>query len=295
MANSKSYSILKGANASFNAMLRHFGVVDVMDAKVYEVKENLLDGTHKVDEIFSEYNKETPLVTLNTLKIANITQEGPTKTITGGRNNNVLLKFGKTARLEMQDALGNVEAFECLSGAVIEHFGDEVHNEHNSGSSDVLHIGTRFASPKTIIGDMVLIDQKTGQAIKAKIILFRFSPDSLFNLTQDAEGDAAVFDMNGDLLATDIYVGTGDTPTDQGIAFSDFYAILSEKMDTEPDVIYEAGKEYKAVVVNAAAPTEPDDVKNYNKYLGMIVIFNDGNKFVQRKSKSITLENIPSA
>ena len=50
------------------------------------------------------------------------------------------------------------------------------------------------------------IDRKSGQQVKVKIIFYQL-PDSIFNLTQDAEGDATVFDMNGDLLTTEIQVG----------------------------------------------------------------------------------------
>ena len=34
------------------------------------------------------------------MKMANITIDGPTKTVTGGQYSNPLLKFGKTARIE---------------------------------------------------------------------------------------------------------------------------------------------------------------------------------------------------
>ena len=60
--------------------------------------------------------------------------------------------------------------------------------------------------------------------VKVAIIFYQFLPDSLFNLTQDAEGDATVFDMNGDLLTTEILVGQKEenTPTPHGV----FYSII---------------------------------------------------------------------
>ena len=121
-----------GDNSSFSqAMTSGFGVVTVMNVDVYEALEA------------AEYEKLTPyeivkgvdtatgkltagtitkdrLCRIDTLKVANATQEGPTKTITGGQYTNPLIKFGKTSRLEMQDALGNAEAIEALGGAVNE-------------------------------------------------------------------------------------------------------------------------------------------------------------------------------
>ena len=77
-----------------------------------------------------------------------------------------------------------------------------------------------------IVGDSFFISQKTGAQVKVGIIFYQFLPDSLFNLTQDAEGDATVFDLNGDLLTTEILVGTnGGTPELHGV----FYSIVDPK------------------------------------------------------------------
>ena len=220
-----NYTRLGGSNANFNQMIQRFGVVTVMNAKVFDVAELGFDFASKdAYGIYDELkNVETKGVkgyrcTLDTLKIANVSIEGPSKTITGGQYSNPLIKFGKSARLEMQDALGNAEAVEALCGGVVEY------KEGAAGDIIGLHNGEDFAGPKCIIGDSFFIDQKTGAQVKVAIIFYQFLPDSLFNLTQDAEGDATVFDMNGDLLTTEILVGQkeGNTPKLHGV----FYSII---------------------------------------------------------------------
>ena len=197
------YSRLGTSNPSFDSMIQRFGVVTVMNAKVYDVVYN---GTTPatVDEILAMYPEENALATLDTLKIANASEDGPDKTVTGGQYSNPLIKFGKSARLEMQDALGNNEALDALCGTVSEY------NAAGFTGRIALHVGEQFAGPKCIIGDSFFIEQKSGAQVPVKIIFYQFLPDSLFNLTQDSEGDATVFDMNGDLMTTVIKVGNNE-------------------------------------------------------------------------------------
>lgn len=171
--------------------------------------ENIKFSKLKVNEIVALYLMTTPVTQLKYLKTANVTQEGPTKTVTGGQNASPLIKYGKTSRLEIQDALGNAEAMEALMGTVTEYFRVNKATESTleTGASDVIHAATTFAGPKAILGETFIIDSKTAAQIPCYIIFYDFLPDSLFNLTQDAEGDATVFDMNGDLIQTNIYVG----------------------------------------------------------------------------------------
>lgn len=224
MAN-KSFSNLSSSLASFNDMIKRFGVVTVMDVKVYNVVEDSLEDK-KVDEIIGLYSGE-PLCTLDTLKVTNITEDGPDKTVTGGKYNNPLIKFGKSARLEMQDALGNVLALEALGGATVESFGTD-ENITAGGSNVAIHFSEDFSGPKTLIGNSFFIDQKTGSQVPVKIIFYQFLPDSLTNLSMDAEGDASVFDMNGDLLATTITIGTDGTAANN-VKKGVFYSVVPEK------------------------------------------------------------------
>lgn len=232
MAN--NYTRLTSGATTFDAMLRHFGVVTVMNVDVFDyegIKEKIEGKT--LPEIYTalykaETGKPNVEVHLDTLKVSNITIEGPTKTVTGGEYNNSLLKYGKTARLEMQDALGNADALEVLGGAYIERMGETIKplgtpTKELTTAKDALHVGADFCGPKTLVGDSFFIDQATGQQVPVKIVFFQFLPDSIFNLTQEADGDAAVFDLNGDLLMTNISVGdSAGNPMLHG----DFYAII---------------------------------------------------------------------
>ena len=237
------YTRLGNSTASFEQMMKRFGVVTVMNADVYDVSdyETLKNyNAYQICAIAQEAKDSrqqqdvfTYLCTLDTLKTSNVNMDGPTKTITGGRYNNTLIKFGKTATMEIQDALGNYAALDALCGTVSEHITSA------SGTIVGLHNTEDFSGAKMIIGDSFFIDQKTGEQVKVKILFYQFMPDSLFNLTQDAEGDATVFDMNGELLTTEIQVGTsGGTAEEHGV----FWSVI------DPDVIGASDPEYNIFI-----------------------------------------------
>ena len=218
----KHFTRLLSSENGFNQMMQRFGVVTVMNVRVYE----WLDFSHIDSTPYNLYqgiiNELTPLCTLDTLKISNISIEGPSKTLSGGRYANPIIKFGKTARLEMQDALGHIDAIDALCGGIAERTGSQ------NGNYIGLHVGEDFNTPKIIVGDTFFIDQATQQQVPVVIIFYKFLPDSLFNLTQDAEGDASVFDMNGDLLPMSVLLGndkSGWTPHDV------FYSIIDPTHD----------------------------------------------------------------
>lgn len=222
-----AYSKLTNGSTAFSDMMNEFGVVTVMNADIYELDGNYNFEDHTAVEIRDHYkglkNGTLHLATIDTLKVANITVEGPNKTVSGGQYSNPLIKFGKSARLEMQDALGRADAIEAFGGAVNEFDGQ-------GGSRIAMHITEDFAPTRLIIGESFFISRKTGQQVKVDIMFYQVLPDSIFNLTQDAEGDATVFDMNADLLTTDILVGHADnTDSKHGV----FYSILDKSTPTE--------------------------------------------------------------
>lgn len=232
---------LGGAGISFSEMMKNgFGIVTVMNAKVFDAlsaNEYKSMTAYQILKYAEELEKTDKLLaTIDTLKVANVPQEGPNKTVTGGQFSNPLIKFGKSARLEMQDALGRAKAIEALGGGIVE-YKNEIDGEITG-----LHFGEDFIGPKLIIGDSFFIDQKSGQQVDVKVIFYQFLPDSIFNLTQDAEGDATVFDMNGDLLTTIIKVAdnTGATDSTHGV----FYSIVdpNEAKDTTVKSYYSISK-----------------------------------------------------
>ena len=234
------------ATITFDTMVQNgFGIVTVMNARVFkEPIETVLATTTKGEGDVTVITKadlskmkahdivkgligKTDYVKLDTLKIANINQEGPTKTITGGQTGSALLKYGKTATIEIQDALGRAEALELLGGATIETFTADKAAGIAEGNTKVIHFGDQFGGPKPILGESFFIDQQSGKQVKVYILIYEMLPDSIFNLTQDAEGDATVFDMNGSLNSKEICIGTdGTAGTDT--TMNVFYSILPQ-------------------------------------------------------------------
>lgn len=225
------YTKLEKSSASFASMRKEFGVVTVRNAKIFEVKEYEKleaktayeiakaaadisgdEGSHENSELGIKY-----LGKIDTLKTASVSTDGPTKTITGGQYNEPLLKYGKTVTVSRQDALGDHKALEALCGTVSEYADDSTtpNEAHFVGR----HITPQFATPKRIIGESFFIDKEKGEPVNVKIIFYKFSPDSLFNLTQEADGDASVFDRNGTLVPVKIQMGQNDGSTEKEQVF----------------------------------------------------------------------------
>ena len=250
----KSATGLTVSAVTFDEMLSSgFGVVTVMNARVFKQPIETVLGTgsgsslvkadlktmkvHDIVKKLVEKKENQDYIKLDTLKIANINQDGPTKTITGGQTGSALLKYGKTATIEIQDALGRAEALELLGGATIETFDKQEGSEAaqtntgiGEGYQKVIHFGDQFGGPKPILGESFFVDQKTGKQIKVYILIYEMLPDSIFNLTQDAEGDATVFDMNGSLNSKEICIGLDST---NNTTMNVFYSILPQ-LDYQP-------------------------------------------------------------
>lgn len=130
------------------------------------------------------------LATIDSLKIANFTQEGPTKTARGGKNNAILARYGKETRLEMEDAIISVGALQHLMGAEVDTEG-------------TIEIKDTFPVAVKLVGETFFIDPDTGKKIQATFTVPHFIPDGLFNLTMEAEGDFGVMEMGGEVIADD--------------------------------------------------------------------------------------------
>lgn len=274
------YTYLGGSTANFNSMIQRFGVVTVMNADVYPVQYSTSETNTKTPEdILDLYKTVEPLCHLDTLKIANVPVEGPEKTVTGGQYSNALIKFGKSARLEIQDALGNSEALDALCGTITVYdtgAAEKVDNGYDKAVADKtqgrisLNIGENFVGEKCIIGDSFFIDQKSGQQVPVKIIFYNFLSDSLFNLTQDAEGDATVFDMNGDLKTTVVKLFDRNG---KEINVGLFYSILDGSSSTNAfltikptasSAVFEGmPNNYKVAATGYEAKTEPELGKEF--------------------------------
>lgn len=252
MADTKSWSRLGGSKSSFDQMLAGFAAVDVMNIDVYELTDefinNLYNGKHKATEIYDAITSDasvtvkdgessvevkplTHLCKLNYLKASNVQMEGPTKEVTGGWNNKSLLKYGKTATMEITNALGQADALEAFNGAVIEHFstGDkpETADFKTEGKSHIIHVTDSFSGPKLLVGETYFVQQSTGEQIKVKIIFWNFVSNDVFNLSLSPDGDATTFDCSGTLNVAEIAVGKEGATTDTDIVpVKEFFSIL---------------------------------------------------------------------
>ena len=185
--------------ATFKDLMDGFGVVTVMNACLYKLKaKKQYVGRSACAHTASTGGALTPNdfdctgLYLDTLKIANFTQEGPTKTVTGGQYANPLIKYGKTMTCEMQDALGR-------AATMVEFFGCDYDQE-----SGRLSVTDKFPGAFALEGETFFIDQTTGEKVPVYIFIPQFLPDAILTLTQDAEGDATVFDLNGTVAVTKI-------------------------------------------------------------------------------------------
>jgi hypothetical protein len=142
---------------------------------------------------------------LDHLQTSTLTTSGPDITISGGQYKNPLIKFGKSCRCEITDALGQKDALVALGGAEEDDDGD-------------LSITERFPGPITMVGDIFLIDQKTGDHIKCQILMYQFLPDAVPSFSFDMN-NAATFALNGDLLSTEVN-------NSKGLKAGVFYSII---------------------------------------------------------------------
>lgn len=172
-----------------NLVTDKWWMVTVFNARVFAFPENY-DGM-QVENQFAFGSEGTELCTLDTLKISNLNAEGPTLSITGGQDDNTLIKRGKKYRLEMQDALGSFKALEIFGLGKMD------------GTETSFDVDDSFAGVVTIVGETYVIDQKSGENVPVYINIYQFLPDSIMNLTMDASAsDGSVFDLNGDIIAT---------------------------------------------------------------------------------------------
>ena len=301
---------------TFDDLMKGFGVVTVMNACIFTPKKSYTGAKNcktagKITEGgMTEDDFEPAYEYIDTLKIANFTQEGPTKTVTGGQYANPLIKYGKTMTAEIQDALGRastmVRFFGCEYNGTIIHEGQEltekvigngestyyifakripegttiktseivldglqgsqtvtsaavettgetkgcvklvlsaavtagdVFEVKYTPDADVVKQGTRlsvtdkFPGAFAIEGDTFFIDQKTGEKKHVFIFIPQFLPDAILTLTQDAEGDATVFDLNGTVSVTDIQDEDGSRSIFYEVREESFFKNLREGMN----------------------------------------------------------------
>lgn len=213
-----------------------FGVVTVMDVKVYgmDTKISVNSAQKSIEDVYKDkllsrkdFNDQilallepnaaqTPLCTLDHLTVATLSTDGPSITINGGKYNNPLIKYGKTARCEMTDALGQMDALVALGGA------DYIDDSSDANKAKGIAVTDKFGAPVLIVGDSFVVDQKTGKHVPVKVILYQFLPDSTPSFAFDS-GNAATFDLNGDLLAVEFKQAESE---ECGESSGNFFALI---------------------------------------------------------------------
>jgi hypothetical protein len=184
--------------ADFSQAIQRGGVVTVMNAAVFNSEKLDFSTVNSPEEAYKKVgNLNSMLSYIDHFKTANLNASGPTITITGGQSANPLIKFGKTMKCEMQMALCQIDALEALGG---------VQTTSTNGVYTSYTVTNKFPGPVTIVGDTFIVDQKSGDQVPVKILIYKFLPDAVFNLVQDAS-NAATFDLNGDVLGVQ-FAGT---------------------------------------------------------------------------------------
>ena len=199
-----------------NKPANDFGIVTVMDVDIYPFDKTLAAAASS-DTPKTYLKAVTTDVTkrighIEHLQIATLSTDGPNITIQGGKYNNALIKYGKTARCEMTDALGNADTLVALGGAMVDDDGN-------------LSITDKFGKAVTLVGDAFVVDKETGKHVPVKVLMYQFLPDSTTSFAFDT-GNAATFDLNGDLLATELGSNNAASGQECPDAMGYFFSII---------------------------------------------------------------------
>ncbi len=166
--------------ADLRETLAKFGWVTVFEPSFYA-----LDADGNMEE--------TAKFTIDSLRISNITQEGPTKTAKGGLYATTQLRYGKTMRLEMEDVVGRIDVLENLMGVNV------VETTTPVTAATKIQITDKFSAAMGIKGKTFIINQKTGEKDWVQITIFSFLPDSVFEQNMEAEGDFGAINIAGEI------------------------------------------------------------------------------------------------
>lgn len=158
--------------------LTNFSFVTVMEVKVFPAGANL--------------SVDAPLETLTCLTMSNITQDGPRKEQRGGLNARPCIRYGKTARVEMEDVV--------MRTAVLEEFFGI---DSTTTPGDFIFTETFPQDGLTLVGKTYTINKDTGARQETFITIHDFLPDGLLNITMEAEGDVGMISLSGELFDTD--------------------------------------------------------------------------------------------
>lgn len=205
-----------------------FGVATVMNVCLFKLSENVKYGLNTLDtktDFVHIGNIKNPnrFVYLDTLKISNIQESGPKKTFKAGAKNIPIVKYGKTVKIDIEDALGRLDTLVNFFNL---HFDDDF---------NIIYSDNNFSEPFALHGEMQVVDM-SGQKHTLFIFIPCFVPQNNLTINQDAEGEFGIFDLSGDIFSMPIQItkyyeeGTATAPDSK--TFCCNYVISNEPIVT---------------------------------------------------------------
>ena len=141
--------------------IERFGMVTVMDVVLFDIATG------------------APKIYLDTLKMTNINTEGSGKEIRGGIGNDMLIQydFGRTASIEVQDALLSPDSLALLWGTQVGTSNVTKQVTANAVGADTTGIVTLTATP--VAGTVKVINASSGALIAGAVDGLEFTPTTI--------------------------------------------------------------------------------------------------------------------
>lgn len=171
---------------AFDLNLTNFSFVTVMNVRAW-TQDNI-----------NQYGPSSaptadPDLYLDSLSISNVTQEGPNKEARGGVESRPIIRHKKTVRIDMEDVVMKAGVLDTFMGGI---------NQATEGS-EFLSVTEEFATYLYLTGETYVVNREDGSRQWVKIEFYNFLPDSVFDLTMEAEGDIGMINIGGELFSNE--------------------------------------------------------------------------------------------
>ena len=169
---------------NLNSLLDNFGVATVMDIKMVRWESG--HNWYKLTEgDFPDKSKSEKLF-LDTLKLSNIKESTPEKTFKVGAANVPIARVGKKVTVEIQDALGKIDALTTFFGL------------EKDTATGRLYSTERFSGPLCLEGEMYILNDK-GDFESVYVFMPCCVPDSALEITGNND-EFGTFNLNVQLF-----------------------------------------------------------------------------------------------
>ena len=168
----------------------------------------------KIKPSQGDFSSLSDYLFLDTLKISNIKETGPTKTFKAGAFNIPIIRTGKNISIEIQDALGRLDTLKHFFGL------REILDSDNNLYS--LYRNNASPCPLALEGELKIVNAKNNQTETIFLFIPFFLPDGNLNITADADNNVGVFDLSGSIFPVKIQYGN--------TIHTEFYSISSSSM-----------------------------------------------------------------